>query len=147
MFASLDARLRAQSPPSRLVVDFTSLDDDSAVRARAADPPQDTCRPDDTTAALTAAGLDRGATQRWTIALAHEAGLGVVAENPGPPEDDNTGGTAESDPEAEQLVQAARYARDCGIEAWYLAFEDELFAPGSGVDVAGYRDVITGSAR
>ncbi|MCD2196713.1 beta-galactosidase [Actinomycetospora endophytica] len=146
VFADLDARLRATSPSSRILVDFTSLDDDSAVRARAADPPQDTCRPDDTTASLTAAGLDRGASQRWTVALAHEAGLGVVAENPGPPDLTNTGGTAQSDDEPDQMVQAGRYARDCGLEAWYLAFEDQLFEPGSGIDVAGYGRVIAGSA-
>jgi hypothetical protein len=144
VFADLDAKLRGQSPPSRLLIDFTSLDDDSAVRARAADPPQDTCRPDDTTASLTAAGLDRGASQRWTVTLAHEAGLGVVAENPGPPDFDNTGGTAQSDSVADQMVQAGRYARDCRLEAWYLAFEDQLFEPGSGIDVAAYGRVIAG---
>lgn len=145
VFADLDQRLRDRSPSARVLVDFTSLDDDSAVRARATDPPQDTCRPDDTTASLTAAGLDRGATQRWTIALAHEAGLGVVAENPGPPDLANTGGTSGSDDEADQMVQAGRYARDCGVEAWYLAFEDQLFTPGSGVDVASYGRVISGT--
>jgi hypothetical protein len=146
VFADLDARLRGQSPPSRLLVDFTSLDDDSAVRARAAVPPQDTCRPDDTPASLTAAGLERGATQRWTVALAHAAGLGVVAENPGPPDLADTGGTAQSDAEAAQMVHAGRYARDCDLEAWYLAFEDQLFEPGSGIDVAAYARVVAGSA-
>jgi hypothetical protein len=145
VFADLDTRLRAQAPPSRLLVDFTSLDDDSAVRARAAVPPQDTCRPGDTPASLTAAGLERGATQRWTVALAHAAGLGVVAENPGPPELANTGGTAESDGEAAQLVQAGRYARDCDLDAWYLAFEDQLFEPGSGIDVPAYARVVAGA--
>ncbi len=145
VFADLDARLKAQSPPARLLIDFTSLDDDSAVRARAAVPPQDTCRPDDTPASLTAAGLERGATQRWTVALAHAAGLGVVAENPGPPGEANTGGTAESDGEADQMVQAARYARACDLEAWYLAFEDQLFEPGSGIDVPAYARVVAGS--
>ena len=145
VFARLDARLRAQSAPSRLLIDFTSLDDDSAVRARAADPPQDTCRPADTPASLTAAGLERGATQRWTVALAHAAGLGVVAENPGPPDLDNTGGTAQSDGEAAQMVQAGRYARDCDVEAWYLAFEDQLVEPGSGIDLPGYARVIEGT--
>lgn len=144
VFADLDAKARAQSPPSRLLVDFTSLDDDSAVRARGMDPPQDTCRPDDTTASLTAAGLERGATQRWTIALAHEAGLGVVAENPGPPDFDDTGGTPESDGVADQMVQAGRYVRDCRLEAWYLAFEDQLFEPGAGIDAAAYGRVIAG---
>ena len=146
VLADLDARLRAQSPPSRLLIDFTSLDDDSAVRARAAVPPQDTCRPDDTPASLTAAGLERGATQRWTIALARAAGLGVVAENPGPPDQPNTGGTAQSDGEAEQMVQAGRYARDCDLDAWYLAFEDQLFEPGSGIDVPAYARVVAGSS-
>jgi hypothetical protein len=145
VFADLDTRLRAQSPPSRLLVDFTSLDDDSAVRARAAVPPQDTCRPGDTPASLTAAGLERGATQRWTVALAHAAGLGVVAENPGPPDLANTGGTTQSDGEAAQMVQAGRYARDCDLDAWYLAFEDQLFEPGSGIDVPAYARVVAGS--
>jgi hypothetical protein len=145
VLADLDARSRAASPPARVLVDFTGLDDDSAVRARAASPPQDLCRPGDTPASLTAAGLDRGATQRWTIALARAAGLGVVAENPGPPDLPNTGGTPQSDREAAQLVQAGRYARACGVEAWYLAFEDQLFEPGSGVDVAAYGRVVRGT--
>lgn len=116
---------------------------DSAVRARAASPTQDGCRPDDTPAALTT-GLDRGATQRWTIALAHAAGLGVVAENPGPPDLPNTGETTQSDSEAEQMVQAGSYARGCDVEAWYPAFEDQLFEPGSGIDVASYGRVDHG---
>ncbi|NMO90663.1 hypothetical protein [Actinomycetospora sp. TBRC 11914] len=139
VFADLSAR-----SPGRLLVDFTGLDDDSAVRARAANPPQDLCRPDDTPASLAAAGLDRGAAQRWTIALARAAGLGVVAENPGPPDLPNTGGTAQSDREADQMVQAGRYARACDVEAWYLAFEDQLFTPGSGIDVASYGRVVRG---
>jgi hypothetical protein len=146
VFAELDTRLRAQSPPARLLIDFTSLDDDSAVRARAAVPPQDTCRPDDTPDSLTAAGLERGATQRWTVAVARAAGLGVVAENPGPPGQANTGGTAQSDGEAAQMVQAGRYARDCDLEAWYLAFEDQLFEPGSGIDVPAYARVVAGAS-
>lgn len=145
VLADLDARSRAATPPARVLVDFTGLDDDSAVRARAATPPQDLCRPGDTPASLAAAGLDRGATQRWTIALAHAAGLGVVAENPGPPDMANTGGTAQSDREPAQLVQAARYARACDVEAWYLAFEDQLFEPGSGIDVASYGRVVRGN--
>jgi hypothetical protein len=144
VLADLDARLRAQRTPARALVDFTSLDDDSAVRARATH--QDSCRPDDTPASLTAAGLDRGATQRWTIALARAAGLGVVAENPGPPDLPNTGGTARSDSEAAQMVQAGRYARECGLDAWYLAFEDQLFEPGSGIDVASYGRVVRGNS-
>lgn len=143
VLADLDARSRALSPPSRVVVDFTGLDDDTATRARAADPPEDTCRPDDTPESLTAAGLERGAAQRWTIALARSAGLGVVAENPGPP-GPTTGGSAFSDSEADQMVQGARYARECGLEAFYLAFEDDLFSPGSGVDPEAYGRVIAG---
>jgi hypothetical protein len=42
------------------------------------------------------------------------------------------------------MVRAAQYARECGVEAFYLAFEDELFAPGSGVDVPAYGRVIAG---
>jgi hypothetical protein len=140
VFADLGARIR----PARLLVDFTGLDDDSAVRARASG--QDTCRPGDTPASLTAAGLDRGAAQRWTIALARAAGLGVVAENPGPPGLPNTGGTAQSDREAAQLVHAGRYARECGLDAWYLAFEDQLFTAGSGIDVASYGQVVRGNS-
>lgn len=143
--ADLDARWRAASPPSRVVVDFTGLDDDTATRARAQDPGEDTCRPGDTPEALAAAGHDRGAAQRWTIALARAAGLGVVAENPGPPGKPNTGGSPYSDGEADQMAQGARYARECGLEAFYLAFEDDLFTPGSGVDVPAYGRVIAGT--
>lgn len=142
--AELDARLRAQSPPSRVLVDYTGLDDDTATRTRAAQPGEETCRPGDTPDALLANGQARGAAQRWTIALARQAGLGVVAENPGPPDAPNTGGSPFSDSEADQMVRAAGYARDCGLEALYLAFEDQLFQPGSGVDVPAYGRVIAG---
>jgi len=145
VFAELDARLRAQSPPSRVVVDYTGLDDDTATRTRAETPGEETCRSGDSPGSLAAAGLDRGASQRWTITLARAARLGVVAENPGPPERAQTGGSPFSDGEADQMVQGARYARDCGLEAFYLAFEDDLFTPGSGVDVPAYGRVIAGT--
>ncbi|MEJ2861114.1 beta-galactosidase [Actinomycetospora flava] len=128
----------------RVLVGYTGLDDDTATRARAADAPQDTCAPGDTPESLAAAGLERGAAQRWTIAVARAAGLGVVGENPGPP-GPTTGGSPYSDSEADQMVQAARYARDCGVEALYLAFEDDLFTPGSGVDPESYGRVIAGA--
>jgi len=139
------SRLRAQSPPSRVVVDYTGLDDDTATRTRAETPGEETCRSGDSPGSLAAAGLDRGASQRWTITLARAARLGVVAENPGPPERAQTGGSPFSDGEADQMVQGARYARDCGLEAFYLAFEDDLFTPGSGVDVPAYGRVIAGT--
>jgi hypothetical protein len=142
-FAEHDARLRSLSPPSRLVVDYTGLDDDTATRTRAAAPGQETCRPGDTPGSLAEAGLDRAAAQRWTIALARSVGLPVVAENPGPP-GPTTGGSRFSDSEAEQMVAAARYARDCGVDTFFLAFEDQLFEPGSGIDVPGYARVIAG---
>jgi hypothetical protein len=43
------------------------------------------------------------------------------------------------------MVQAGRYARDCDLDAWYLAFEDQLFEPGSGIDVPAYARVVVGS--
>ncbi|PVZ13023.1 hypothetical protein [Actinomycetospora cinnamomea] len=145
VLAELDARSRAFEPPSRVLVGYTGLDDDTATRARAAEPGQETCRPGDTPESLAAEGRDRGAAQRWTIALAREAGLGVVAENPGPPDAPNTGGSVFSDSEADQMVHAARYARDCGVEAFYLAFADDLFHPDSGIDVDAYARVIAGT--
>ena len=140
VLADLDARWR----PSRVLVGYTGLDDDTATRARADDAPQDTCAPGDTPESLTASGLVRGAAQRWTIALARAAGLAVVGENPGPP-GPTTGGSEFSDSEADQMGQAARYARDCGLEALYLAFEDDLFTPGSGVDPESYGRAIAGA--
>lgn len=145
VFAELDARSRTLTPPSRVLVGYTGLDDDTATRARAAEPGQETCRAGDTPASLAAEGRDRGAAQRWTIALARAAGLGVVAENPGPPDAPNTGGSPYSDSEADQMVHAARYARDCGVEAFYLAFAADLFDPDSGIDVDSYARVIAGT--
>jgi hypothetical protein len=41
------------------------------------------------------------------------------------------------------MVHAARYASECRLAAMYFAFEDELFAPGSGVDPGTYGRVIS----
>ena len=111
-FADLGRRLGA-----RVLVDFTGLDDDTATRARAADPGSETCQPGDTPQSLTDGGQDRGANQRWTVALAREAGLAVVAENPGPPDLPNTGGSRFSDSLAEQMDAGARYAPEGGHAA------------------------------
>jgi hypothetical protein len=143
-FAALDARLRAASPPARLAIDYTGLDDDTATRTRAASPGEETCHPGDTPETLARAGLDRGAGQRWTLALARSHGLPLVAENPGPP-GPTTGGSPYSDSVAVQMARAGGYARDCGLEVFLLAFEDQLFEPGSGIDVPAYGRVIARS--
>ena len=102
VLARLDAAYRG-----RLVVDFTGLDDVSAVRARALDPPQDTCRPSDVeTVRAGDAGAVLWSAQRWTTANARLVGLPLVGENPGGPDLAHTGGAPDSDSTAEQLRNA-----------------------------------------
>jgi hypothetical protein len=122
----------------KTVVDFTGLDDVGAVTARSLNPPQDRCRADDTANLLTRTDTGGWPGQRWTSALAHHSGLALAGENPGPPDAPQTGGDAASDPSAQQLLRAPDYARECGMSEFYWAFEDDLFTPGSGVDLDAY---------
>jgi hypothetical protein len=72
--------------------------------------------------------------------------LGLVGENPGPPDAPFTGGADDSDPLAEQLRRAPAAAAACGMTTFLFAFEDDLFSGTSGVDVDDYADRIAASA-
>ncbi len=120
--------------PGGVVADATGVGDATAVAARRHEPPQDTCRPEDT-ALSAAAAVDTWSATRWTVATARAAGLRVVGENPGDPGTPGTGGDASSDGLAAQVVHAPRYARECGLEVLMWAFEDDLFAPDAEVSV------------
>ena len=131
-FAAL-ARLDA-ADPGHLVVDVTGLDDVSAVRARALDPPQDSCRDDDVDAVRAGSGaVALWPAQRWVTANARLVGLALVGENPGDPALAHTGGAPDSDGSAAQLRHAPRYAQECGLAQFYWAFEDALYDGRSGV--------------
>jgi hypothetical protein len=140
--AEMNTRLGRASPPSRVVVDFTGLDDVTAVEARAAGAGTDTCRPDDVIDLNTRAGVEDWASQRWTIAVARSAGLAVIGENPGPPDSSFTGGADGSDDVREQLPLAIRYATECGLERFLFAFENELFDHSSNTSLDDYAQLI-----
>ncbi|WP_433800221.1 beta-galactosidase [Actinomycetospora sp. CA-084318] len=126
------------------VVDITGLDDATAVRARRLSPPQDRCAPGDAGRLLGGdPSLDDWPNQRVTAAAAARAGLPTVGENPGPP-GPTTGGTADSDSEADQLRYAVAYARGCGLSAFLFAFEDDLYTDRSGITPADYEAAIRG---
>ncbi|MHC1560705.1 hypothetical protein ACR9E3_17240 [Actinomycetospora sp. C-140] len=136
----------ADAVPRPVVVDLTSVDDASAVRARALDPPQDTCEPEDATDSLEpTVRVERWSNLRFARAQAARAGLPVVGENAGPP-GDTTGGSPDSDPETEQVRRAPGYARDCGLATFFLAFEEDLHTDRSGVTLADYVAAIATSA-
>ncbi|MGJ3189276.1 hypothetical protein [Paenarthrobacter sp. FR1] len=125
-------------------VDFTGVDDVSNVRARAAAPPQDRCQPGDDAKVME--DVSSWSSHRYTSALARRAGLGLVGENPGPPDSPFTGGSPESHSLAEQLRAAPQYADECGMTMFLFGFEDNLFEEGgraeSGVSVDDYKEVI-----
>ena len=134
----------ARAGPDSVVVDATSVDDSSAVIARDLAPPQDSCLASDTALPPQGiAGVDQWSTFRWTIANARAAGLRVIGENPGPPDDPGNGGDSSSDDLAGQLEHSPRYAVECGMEVLMFGFEDNLFAPDSGVSVANLARRIT----
>ena len=126
-------------------VDFTGLDDVSAVRAAAAVPSQDHCLPADQERVLQR-NVSSWSSHRYISALARRAGLGLVGENPGPPDSPFTGGSALSHSLAEQLRAAPRYAAECGMTMFMFGFEENLFpegnSPGSGVTLEDYKEVI-----
>ncbi|WP_020372817.1 hypothetical protein [Arthrobacter sp. M2012083] len=126
-------------------VDFTGLDDVSAVRAAAAVPRQDHCLPTDTENVLTD-DVSQWSSHRYTSALARRAGLGLVGENPGPPESPFTGGSPQSHSLAEQLRTAPGYALECGMTMFLFGFEENLFEEYANVlnkvSTEDYKEVI-----
>lgn len=123
-------------------VDFTGLDDVSDVKARAEEPRQDRCLPGDEQNVLQE-DAHLWSSHRYTTALARRAGLGLVGENPGPPDSPFTGGSALSDSPSEQLRRAPAYAAECGMRMFMFGFEDNLFEDGaSGVTLDDYEGVI-----
>ena len=128
-----------------VVVDFTGLDDVSAVRAREAG--LDRCLPGDEHDLTARADVADWPPQRFTAAAARAAGLALVGENPGPPDAPFTGGSDDSDTLADQLRWAPSYAADCGLTTFLFAFEDDLFDGTSGVDVDDYAARIAAAGR
>jgi hypothetical protein len=136
-YPAVFAAMAARADADRIDIDFTGLDDVTAVRARALDPAQDACAPGDEDGLLERTDVADWSAQRFTSALARRAGLGLVGENPGPPDAPHTGGAADSDPLADQLQRAPDYAAGCGMTTFLFAFEDSLFA-GSDPDLDDY---------
>jgi hypothetical protein len=136
------AVLAARDDASSTDIDFTGLDDVSAVRAR------DTaaCLPGDTDGLTDRTDLADWSGQRFTSAAARAVRLGLVGENPGDPGAPFTGGADDSDPVADQLRLAPDYAAGCGMTTFLFAFEDDLFDGSSGVDVDDYADRIAAAA-
>ncbi len=121
-----------------VVIDLTSVDDASAVTARAASPPQDGCTLNDAAASTDpATPVASWSNLRFARAQVARAGLPAVGENPGPPGPD-TGGVPGSDPETAQVTRSVPYARSCGLAALLFAFEDDLFTGRSGITLADY---------
>jgi hypothetical protein len=127
-----------------VVVDLTGVDDATAVTARALTPPQDGCTAADATTSVQAGTrVQDWSNLRFARAQAARAGLPAVGENPGPPGTE-TGGTASSDSEAEQIRRSPAYARGCALAAFFLAFEGVLDDPASGVTRQDYVRAVTG---
>ncbi|WP_433292117.1 hypothetical protein ACQPZQ_03880 [Pseudonocardia sp. CA-142604] len=130
-----------------IFADVTGIGDATAVQARRLSPPQDTCRPEDAREdPRHAPGVADWSAFRWTVANARHAGLGVVGENPGSPDAPGTGGDDDSEGLAAQMQHAPRYAAECGLTAFFWAFEDDLFSGPGEVDITTYATTI-GSYR
>lgn len=120
------------------VIDLTSVDDASAVTARAYSPAQDVCLANDASTSVNpATAVSQWSNLRFARAQVARAGLSAVGENPGPP-GPTTGGVSYSDPETAQVTRVAGYSRSCGLAALYFAFEDDLFTGRSGISLATY---------
>lgn len=132
------AVLAARDDAASIDIDFTGLDDVTAVRAGDAA----ACRPGDTDGLSERVDVADWPGQRFTGAVARAAGLGLVGENPGDPGAPLTGGADDSDPVADQLERAPAYAAGCGMTTFLFAFEDDLFDGSSGVGVDDYADRI-----
>ena len=127
-----------------VVVDLTGVDDATAVTARALSPAQDMCAATDATTSVAAGTpVQTWSNLRFARAQAARAGLPAVGENPGPPAA-QTGGTAISDPEAEQVRRSPVYARGCALAGFFLAFEGVLDDPTSGLTRQDYANAVTG---
>ncbi|GAA4914869.1 hypothetical protein EV188_111114 [Actinomycetospora succinea] len=127
-----------------VVVDLTGVDDATAVTARGLTPPQDRCAASDATTSVAAGTpVQNWSNLRFARAQAARAGLAAVGENPGPPAAE-TGGTASSDPIAEQIRRSPAYARGCDLLGFFLAFESVLNDPASGVTRQDYVRAVTG---
>jgi hypothetical protein len=130
-----------------IFADVTGIGDATAVQARRLSPPQDSCRPEDAREdPRYASDVEDWSAFRWTIANARHAGLEVVGENPGSPDAPGTGGDADSEGLAAQMEHAPRYAAECGLSAFFWAFEDDFFSGPREVDITTYARTI-GSYR
>jgi hypothetical protein len=130
-----------------IFADVTGIGDATAVEAHRLNPPQDTCRPEDAQEdPRHAADVADWSAFRWTIANARHAGLDVVGENPGSPDAPGTGGDDDSEGIAGQMQHAPRYAAECGLSAFFWAFEDDFFSGPREVDITTYARTI-GSYR
>lgn len=133
--------------PGPLVVDSSSVDDTSAVNARALDPPQDACEAGDAEQVrFQTVDVSAWSSFRWTAAVATQLGLPVMGENPGNAAAGGTGGDGGSDPLPEQMAQATRYAQSCGFRTFLWAFEDDLFGGAPDLDVGVYAGHIRSAA-
>ena len=142
----LDA-LTADLSGGAIFADVTGIGDATAVQARRLSPPQDTCRPEDAREdPRHAPDVADWSAFRWTIANARRAGLRVVGENPGSPDAPGTGGDDDSEGLGAQMEHAPRYASECGLSAFFWAFEDDLFSGPGEVDITTYARTI-GSYR
>jgi hypothetical protein len=147
LLTGLSTRLKTENSSARILVDFTGMDDNTAVRARKANPPQDICQPGDTKELLTRTDVERWAAQRWTIANAELAHLSTVGENPGPPDAPTTGGSPDSDSEAQQMTKVIPYAKACHLSGLLWAFESDLFDENSKVGINDYGRNISDWSR
>jgi hypothetical protein len=132
-----------------IFADVTGIGDATAVQARRLSPPQDSCRPEDAREDpryASASNVEGWSAFRWTIANARHAGLKVVGENPGSPDAPGTGGDDDSEGLAAQMQHAPRYAAECGLSAFFWAFEDDFFSGPREVDINTYARTI-GSYR
>lgn len=136
--------LKEQAGTTSLIADVTSLDDATAVQARMRRPATDTCQPMDHRIDLVAQpDVDLWSAARWTIANARRSGLEVIGENPGSPYAASTGGSPESDNLRSQMDHAPRYAAECGLSAFFWAFEDDLFNNQQYAGLDDYRKTIS----
>ncbi len=127
-----------------LIANVTSLDDATAVQARARRPATDSCSPMDHRIDLvTHPDVERWSSSRWTVANARKAGLDVIGENPGSPRAPGTGGNTETDDIREQMKYAPRYAVDCGLTTFLWAFEDDFFGDPRQMTLGEYRKIIS----
>jgi hypothetical protein len=121
------------------------VDDATAVTARSLSPAQDMCAATDATTSVAAGTpVQTWSNLRFARAQAARAGLPAVGENPGPPAA-QTGGTASSDSESQQIRRSPAYARGCALAGFFLAFEGVLDVPSSGLTRHDHANAVTGA--